>query len=352
MTFQPSSPPSSPPPRVSHQDLRLALAGALAGMLTNTLLHPLDTVKTLRQTQPSLYRGVAPALKTIVRSRGPLALYAGIMPALVGSALSSALYFGVYEMAKARLRHLAPEAFCSVRSRAPLTALAASCGNIASSVLFVPKEVVKQRMQAGLHKGRFLVAAAEVVRNAGVTGLYRGYKATLLRNIPSTMIRFALYEELKLVFSQLGGGRKLKPVEFLMAGAVAGATASACTTPFDVVKTRFATGGIAKGTGVWNAMREVLRKEGVAGLYVGVKPRTIWAALFAAIGFSSYEMCKVWMLGLGGSYMKKVGTRPARERRRTSIGCDQRRKNVLVANRMFRRTTFCARRKGTGMTFI
>lgn len=346
----PSSAPSVPP-TVSHRDLRLALAGAFAGMLTNTLLHPLDTVKTLRQAQPSVYRGVTPALKTIVQTRGLLALYAGIMPALVGSALSSSLYFGVYEMTKARLRQLMPRAFRSVRSRMPITALAASCGNVASSVLFVPKEVVKQRMQAGLHKGRFFVAAVEVIRAGGMGGLYRGYKATLLRNIPSTMIRFALYEEFKLAISRLGGGqRKLGSIEFLIAGAVAGATASACTTPFDVIKTRFATGGIARGTSVWSAMREVVRKEGMAGLYVGIRPRIIWAALFAAVGFSSYEVCKTWMLGLRISEWKRPRKGLENEERKISKG-NEWEGRVVVGNGRVERAAFCARRMGGGIRF-
>lgn len=291
--------PAAPLP--AYRNLRLAAAGALAGMFTNTILHPLDTVKTLRQADPAAYRGVAPALATIVRNRGALALYAGIAPALVGSALSSALYFGVYEVAKAHLQAASPESFRVRASRAPLTAVSAACGNVASSVLFVPKEVVKQRMQAGLHGGSFFNAAAAVVRTSGPRALYRGYKATLLRNIPSTMIRFALYEELKLLATHSSPGRELSPPEYVAAGALAGSFASACTTPMDVIKTRFATGAIKPGTGLVSAFSDVLRKDGVPGLFIGVRPRILWSALFAAIGFSSYELCKAWTLGVRAS---------------------------------------------------
>lgn len=298
---------------VPYRGLRLALAGALAGMFTNTLLHPLDTVKTLRQTDPAAYRGVAPALLTIIQSRGPLALYAGIAPALLGSALSSALYFGVYELAKARISVLAPSAFRNRRSRVPLTAISAACGNIASSVLFVPKEVVKQRMQAGLHSGRFFSAAAAVVRTSGVQGLYRGYKATLLRNIPSTMIRFALYEEFKLLVSMAKRGRPLEPHEYVGAGALAGVLSSTCTTPMDVIKTRLATGVIDPRAGIVTALRDIIRKDGVAGLFVGLRPRLIWSALFASIGFSTYELCKAWMMDMRTGKRTRVNVGEGRE---------------------------------------
>lgn len=283
-------------PAVPYRSLRLALAGAMAGMLTNCLLHPLDTIKTLRQTQPKVYRGIAPAFRTIVKNQGPLALYAGIAPALIGSALSSSLYFGVYELMKLQFQRLWPAGFSTAESRMPLTAVAASCGNVASSILFVPKEVVKQRMQVGLEKGRFFAAAAAVVKSGGLTGLYRGYKATLLRNIPSTMIRFALYEELKMIFMPVYGDGKLRKWQYVTAGAISGSIASTCTMPMDVIKTRLATGKIQKGTGIWRALTEVVKREGFLGLYTGIRPRVMWSALFAAIGFSSYEICKSWVL--------------------------------------------------------
>lgn len=330
-----------PPASVPHRGLRLALAGALAGMFTNTLLHPLDTVKTLRQTDPANYRGVAPALVRVVQLRGPFALYAGIAPALLGSALSSALYFGVYELAKTQLSSLAPDAFRDRRQRVPLTALSAACGNVASSVLFVPKEVVKQRMQAGLHSGRFFSAAVAVVRTSGMPGLYRGYKATLLRNIPSTMIRFALYEELKILGVRAKGGQQLKPREFVLAGALAGATSSAFTTPMDVVKTRLATGVIEPGAGIAGALKDIFQRDGVAGLFVGLRPRLIWAALFAAVGFSSYEMCKAWVMGMRtGNLERQIARGSARRQAKLWRG------NVLRIGLRTHQPAVCARRVG------
>lgn len=321
---------------------RLALAGGIAGSLTNLVLFPLDTVKTLRQADPARFPGALPAAIAIVRTRGLQGLYAGITPALVGSALSSALYFGTYEFVRSRMREIAEAArkprsksfFSSPLRRIPGNALAAASGNIASSVLFVPKEVVKQRMQAGLTSGEFVTAALGLFRADGIAGLYRGYKATLLRNIPSTMLRFALYEEAKVMLSAarvkyrgrtISEDRKLSSVErparrtnqnqvshsfsklqtpiqhlttweHVAAGAASGAVASAITTPMDVVKTRLATSPSRPGIGVFRVAANIVREHGVSGLYVGLKPRILWAALFAAIGFSSYEFCKSYLV--------------------------------------------------------
>lgn len=41
-----------------------------------------------------------------------------------------------------------------------------------------------------------------ILQQEGLRGLYRGYRATLLRNIPSAVLRFALYEELKIAIQE------------------------------------------------------------------------------------------------------------------------------------------------------
>lgn len=286
---------------VKQRGWRLALAGGIAGAISNTLLHPLDTVKTVRQSDPSSYRGVLRTAGLIARTRGPGALYAGLGPALLGSALSSALYFGSYEAAKQRLKPALRGA------RVAAHACSAVCGNVASSILFVPKEVVKQRMQAGVSVtgsvaiagasagAGFVNAARSVVAETGVLGLYRGYKATLLRNIPSTMLRFVLFEEFRrkvAANTNPDARRPLSLAQYLVAGALAGAIASGITTPLDVVKTRIATGRIKFGTGVLSALRTIHCTEGVRGLYAGVRPRVLWSALGTGVGFGSYELCK------------------------------------------------------------
>lgn len=294
------------PAEAASPSWRLALSGGLAGMLTNTILHPLDTVKTVRQADPKSFHGVWPTMLTLIQTRGIPSLYAGIAPALIGSALSSALYFATYERAKTALnaiKHAAPK-------RVIFTALAAACGNVASSLLFVPKEVVKQRMQVASAKSSdFFSVATGVWKTYGLRGLYQGYKATLLRNIPSTMLRFVIYEELKVRFRRFNaarGGRRflsfsgdwvdISPGQLVIAGALAGALASSITTPMDVLKTRFATGAFPPRTSIPSALTSIIRDHGISGLYVGIRPRALWAALFAGIGFSTYEACKAWIL--------------------------------------------------------
>ncbi|CAI5477805.1 unnamed protein product [Closterium sp. Yama58-4] len=85
-----------------------AIAGAVAGMATVAILHPLDIVRTRFQVNdgrdPTIprYRGVVSAITTISRFEGIRGLYAGLYPSMVGSSLSWALYFFLYSHAKER----------------------------------------------------------------------------------------------------------------------------------------------------------------------------------------------------------------------------------------------------------
>jgi solute carrier family 25 S-adenosylmethionine transporter 26 len=69
--------------------------------------------------------------------------------------------------------------------------LAAVTGNAASSLIFVPKEVLKQRCQIGqLKEGqKALGLLRQIVEREGLGAMYNGYFATLLRNAPGSVLK-------------------------------------------------------------------------------------------------------------------------------------------------------------------
>eukprot|EP00536_Pseudo-nitzschia_multiseries_P007341 jgi/Psemu1/240156/estExt_Genewise1.C_1720043 len=222
-------------------------------------------------------------------------VYRGIGPAALGAIPSSALYFGAYESSKVALQR-----WHGYRTRMVVHGLAAASGNVLSSFVFVPKEVIKQQLQIRSSGGGFR-AIGNIVRDKGISGLYAGYGATLLRNIPSATIRFVLYEELKRKWasssssSSLGDGSsssndKLRAAGTFLAGAVAGSTSSFVMTPIDVVKTRMATGSCPLG--VRSCMLHVIQETGWKGLYAGAGSRVLWSGAFSAIGFGTFELVK------------------------------------------------------------
>jgi hypothetical protein len=123
--------------KVANDGLKLSLAGGLAGGLATLILYPIDAVKSLCQT-----RTVSPlvAIQRILTDCN--SLYTGVLPAALGAIPSSAIYFGSYEYCKLLLAsHTAwHKSFQHV--------IAAGTGNLISSAVFVPKDVLKHQMQA------------------------------------------------------------------------------------------------------------------------------------------------------------------------------------------------------------
>jgi len=293
--------------------LRVALAGGVAGATGSAVLYPIDSAKTLRQSDPGSYSSVKDALFKMLRSKHSIQrVYNGILPAALGAIPSSALYFGAYESSKVTLQKFVGDPKDNekdYRKRLFVHGLAAASGNVISSFVFVPKEVIKQQLQIRYTDGAARTTVRSIVRQKGITGLYAGYGATLLRNIPSAIMRFVLYEELKRKWataksfeeidnhhhSFLPGRakKKLKIAGTFLAGAVAGSTSSFVMTPIDVVKTRMATGSCPLG--VKNCMVHVIQEVGWKGLYAGAGSRVLWSGAFSAIGFGTFELVKGYL---------------------------------------------------------
>lgn len=322
-----------------------AVAGAVAGAMGTVVLYPLDAAKTIRQASPDLHPSVTSALMHKLQAR---TLYKGVGTAVLGAMPSSALYFGAYESMRRFIQ------FCFIRPRygvaspvysgnnnsvdasssSPLSTLsipfhvrcawyasAAATGNLVSSAIFVPKELIKQQLQFCSNKTVRSVVV-EILQQQGIRGFYRGYRATVYRNIPSAALRFVLYEEFKrqaLLWptskQREETGRRLShrkndptpnivrssslasfsdvPWSMFLAGAAAGAIASGIMTPIDLIKTKIATGTCP--VDLPSCVQSVVTQHGVPALWTGAGSRMISSAAFSAIGFGTYETVQRWL---------------------------------------------------------
>ncbi|PIN14896.1 Mitochondrial carrier protein PET8 [Handroanthus impetiginosus] len=251
-----------------------AVAGAAAGAVVETVLYPIDTIKTRLQA---------------VRGGGEIilkGLYSGLAGNLVGVIPASALFIGVYEPTKQKLLKIFPENLSAIAHLA-----AGALGGAASSIVRVPTEVIKQRIQIGQ-----FVSAPEAVRlivaNEGLRGLYAGYGSFLLRDLPFDAIQFCIYEQLRIGY-KLAARRDLNDPENAIIGAVAGAITGAVTTPLDVIKTRLMVQGSAKQyNGIFHCVNTILREEGSSAFLRGMGPRVLWIGIGGSIFFGVLEKTK------------------------------------------------------------
>lgn len=125
-------------------------------------------------------------------------------------------------------------------------------GDLAASIVYVPSEVLKTRLQlqgrynnpyftSGYNYRSTIDAAKTIVRIEGFSALFYGYQATLYRDLPFSALQFMFWEQFRDWAMQWKGKRDIgTPLEFLT-GAAAGGLAGAMTCPLDVVKTRLQT---------------------------------------------------------------------------------------------------------------
>ena len=269
-----------------------AVAGAVAGTLVSLVLHPVDTVKVAIQADRGARRSVGAVVATMLKQRGAFGLYSGLSASLASAAPISALYTASYEAAKLKLAPLFSEdrqwvAHCA----------AGGAASVATSFVYTPSECVKQRCQVSGNVKAWQ-AARMIVRESGVGGLYKGWTAVLCRNIPQSAIKFFVFEKLMRAVYASAAGRGAGTLPALAVGGIAGSTAAMFTTPFDTVKTRLQTVGIAgvdKGgvaRGVAATARDIVAAEGVGGLYRGLLPRLFIYVTQGAVFFSSYEFVR------------------------------------------------------------
>ncbi|KAL8799373.1 MAG: hypothetical protein Q9182_005945 [Xanthomendoza sp. 2 TL-2023] len=326
----------------------ILIAGASAAFTVDFLIYPLDTIKTRIQSPD--YRRLYTTNGTVNRSlfRG---LYQGIGSVVLATLPSSGAFFTTYEASKSFLHTLNPSLPSSPSTPLiPLPLLhatASSTAELVSCLILTPAEVLKQNAQmvvrdapspsssssSSTQTQAFDHTATRQAFNkfrSNPIQLWRGYTALVARNLPFTAMQFPLFEFLRTEIYKFRERSGLKSGSLLETGLVtagsagsAGTLAAVVTTPVDVVKTRImlaAAGGGGEGErekviremqaqgkdakaeiekarraarggrgGGWVVGREILRTEGVKGLFRGGALRGAWTAVGSGLYLGVYE---------------------------------------------------------------
>ncbi|KAL1897915.1 S-adenosylmethionine transporter [Sporothrix stenoceras] len=259
------------------------LAGAVAGTSVDLSLFPLDTLKTRLQAGPGFWA-----------SGGFSGIYRGVGSAVVGSAPGAALFFVTYESVKHALGHNTNgPSFGSGSAYTHM--LAASLGEIAACAVRVPTEVVKQRAQAGQFASSAQALAA-ILRGPSVfSNLYRGWGATILREVPFTVVQFPLWEAMKAWRRGTKNGQEVSAFESAAFGSLAGGIAAAATTPLDVLKTRIMLS--TERQSLATMVRSIMAEQGASAFFAGLGPRVTWISIGGAIFLGSYQ----WVVNFVGT---------------------------------------------------
>eukprot|EP01024_Parvocaulis_polyphysoides_P043292 TRINITY_DN3954_c0_g4_i3.p1 TRINITY_DN3954_c0_g4~~TRINITY_DN3954_c0_g4_i3.p1 ORF type:complete len:326 (+),score=36.02 TRINITY_DN3954_c0_g4_i3:100-1077(+) len=191
------------------------IAGGLAGVAGMSATYPLDMVRgrlSIQEGPNSPYKGILHATAVIIREEGPLAMYRGWLPSVIGVVPYMGFNFAVYETLKKRLmKHYQLQHDTDLS-----TSVRLGCGAVAGAVgqtMAYPFDVVRRRLQVSgwsgaqaLHadKGGQAVAYKgmmdcfrRTISEEGVGALFKGIWPNYVKVIPSIAIAFVVYEQTK-----------------------------------------------------------------------------------------------------------------------------------------------------------
>lgn len=289
-------------------------AGFAAGVATVVTGHPFDTVKVKLQahntnTQVKEYKNALHCASRILSTEGINGLYRGASSSFTGMAIESAISFGLYSQTKELLQDYFMGGTQSSKPQLQAIIPSAAFAGAVISFILCPAELVKCRMQV---QGRDtaissfvrysgpLDCALTTMKSEGISGIFRGGFATLLRESIGTATFFSTYElsrhyiNLQLNSMASAHSRLSKSLSDvgvgIISGGVAGMAFWSVVLPFDVAKTIIQTAPDPNSSrNPFETLYSIYRRVGPRGCYAGLGPTLVRAFPANAAAIVAWE---------------------------------------------------------------
>ncbi|XP_010864856.2 solute carrier family 25 member 55a isoform X1 [Esox lucius] len=285
--------------------------GGIAGIVGVTCVFPIDLVKTRLQNQrqgQQVYKNMMDCLVKTVRSEGFFGMYRGAAVNLTLVTPEKAIKLAANDFFRQHLNK-------NGKGLTVFKEMLAGCGaGMCQVIITTPMEMLKiqlqdagrlaaqQRKPAIMSTTKLVAAntvlsrsynvgpssavravsatqiARELLHTKGIQGLYKGLGATLMRDVPFSVVYFPLFAHL----NRLGQPSQDEAAPFywaFLSGCLAGSTAAVAVNPCDVVKTRLQS--LNKGVteesynGVVDCVRKIMHKEGPSAFLKGAGCRAL-----------------------------------------------------------------------------
>merc|ERR1711939_1161536 len=161
---------------------------------------------------------------------------------------------------------------------------AGAIAGVTELLCLYPLDVVKTRIQlqgskgtaSGVYYDGMVDCFRKIVAEEGFSRLYRGLVPPLMLEAPKRAVKFAANDWWGQTYKRVFNAEKATQGLSVLTGCSAGATESIVVVPFELVKIRLQDKNSAgKYTGPMDCVRQIIRNEGLLGMYNGLEP-TFW----------------------------------------------------------------------------
>lgn len=284
------------------RNIKFLAAGAIAGVVSRTLVSPLEVVATMNMAAVGAVDGPLDGLNRIWNLEGASGLYKGNGANCLKVAPTKGIQFVAFEFFKRQILMLKrwrnlPDAL------EPLERLVAGgfAGMVAAACVY-PLETVKSLLtvESRQYDGGIVQSFKVIVNEHGFCALYQGLMPTLIAMFPYVGVEFCTYETCRSVFGSSQHG--LTTLQTMGLGGFAGVVAQTSCHPLDVVRKRLQLQGIGGRPLVFHNMMDglwhIASVEGKNGLYKGLKPACLATLPSTGCSYVVYEAVKK-ILGVG-----------------------------------------------------
>ncbi|XP_031284454.1 mitochondrial carrier protein CoAc1 [Pistacia vera] len=291
------------------------IAGGAAGAFAKTAVAPLERTKILLQTRTEGFQslGVCQSLKRLLKQEGIRGFYKGNGASVLRIVPYAALHFMTYE----QYRVWIVNNYSALGSGPVIDLLAGSLAGGTAVLCTYPLDLARTKLAyqvvdtRGSFRGGIRSVCAQpayggikdvltsVYKDGGMRSLYRGIGPTLTGILPYAGLKFYVYEELK---RHVPEEHQKSIMMRLSCGALAGLFGQTLTYPLDVVRRQMqvenlrpSIKGDAKYRNTWEGLTSIARNQGWKQLFAGLSINYIKIVPSVAIGFTAYDMMKVWL---------------------------------------------------------
>lgn len=279
-------------------DLADATASAIGGIITATVVYPVEIVKNRMVSEGSSSpssssgrRSTAEVVREILVADDLRGLYEGVTLSAWSNAVEKFLYFYSYSALRRFLQALQGHS-------SALTDLLAGClAEIAHLPITVPLDTMLIKVVNNPGRGAFSLFG-DVLRSEGLLSLYAGCAASVVLSVKPG-IQFMAFEALKLRLLRKSASQAstLSVGQVFLLGALARALATVVVFPLIRAKCMLKNikGDVSSDTtpqrsavmelllGLHRTMAMIVRDSGIAGLYRGMPQELVRATMSAAL---------------------------------------------------------------------